>query len=74
MSTYRIWNNTDLREHPVLTTNRREAERVWRRVRPNRSAGNLYTATFASRCSACGGWQDETVEWETCDCCERTQP
>lgn len=48
---YEVGNNTDLRDRPFCTNNRREAARVWREIRPDASAGNLYSAWFVQRCS-----------------------
>lgn len=63
-----IGNNTDLHEHPAKLTSRREAERMWKHVRPGPAAGNAYVAWFLEKCDVCGEWQDATAPYATCRC------
>lgn len=67
MPTYRIWNNTDIRE-PLVIANERKAYRTWNHLKPGPRAGNAYAAFFQVRCETCGEWQDNTVDYATCRC------
>jgi hypothetical protein len=59
VATYRVWNNTDLREGPFVTHNHRQAQRVWIDVKPRRTDGDRYVATFTRECDECGGQHQE---------------
>lgn len=66
MSTYRLWNNTDFRDAPVVLKTRSVAERLWRSTfRPRQDAGNGYSASYTRICGKCGGWEDLTAEYVT---------
>lgn len=71
MSTYTLSNKTDLRDRPIVTHNLRKAQRIWNKIKPGPGAGNRYAASFTVACERCGAAQSMTVEYITCDCCQR---
>lgn len=65
---YRITNNTDLRDAPLENSRERAARKAWKEIKPGPRAGNLYSASFLTRCQQCGGWQEVEAERVTCQC------
>jgi hypothetical protein len=64
---YRVKNNTDY-EIPFETNNKKEAQKVWNKVKPKENAGNLYSASFDVKCAKCGKWKSITADYNTCGC------
>jgi len=64
---YRVRNNTDY-QVPFETNNKKEAQKVWNKVKPRGNAGNLYFAKFEMKCNNCGKWKDVNAEYDTCGC------